>query len=198
MILGIDIDGVLADFNQDYVKLINKMTGIEFPALGEDYPDEWFYCKTAYRKAGYDEAKVSATGKAVWGAISSSKSFWLDLKPYPGAIKFLQWISLLKDDIYFMTSRPGATAKWQTEKWLKRNGFFGSPTVIITSEKGMTCKAVKADFYVDDKTENLQDVVFTCPPTQVYRVIRPYNIHVDGSISGDLAGFQKLIENGGK
>lgn len=192
--IGVDIDGILADFNTSYVSLINKMTGIEFPPLGDDYPDEWFYCKTAYRKAGYDEDQVNAVSKVVWSTIAASKSFWLDLKPYPGAVKFLQWISLLKDDVYFMTSRPGATAKWQTEKWLKRNGFFGAPTVIITSDKDLVCKAVKADYYVDDKTENCEDVLMSCPAL-VYMVERPYNTPLkDLTGRGPLDGFRKLIE----
>lgn len=187
--IGVDIDGCLADFNTAYIKLMMKHTEIVFPPCSDTYPDCWSYDKAA--------GMTSAQLNLVWADITKSKTFWLDLAPLPGASDFLRWISNTHHDIYFVTSRPGDTSKWQTERWLKRWGFFGAPTVLISSEKGLVCDALRLNYYADDKVENCADAVnASALRTTVYMVAQPWNFDVTHTRRGPLSGFQRMIEDG--
>ena len=55
--IGIDIDGVLANFESGYAPLLTKHSGIQFPRLGQpDYPDEWDWDLAA----GVTQEQISA------------------------------------------------------------------------------------------------------------------------------------------
>lgn len=182
------MDGVVADFNLSYRDLIMRLTDLKLPEISDTYPDTWYYC----RAAGVTKEQE----KLIWGTIANSKTFWLDLKPYKNASTFLYWLSTgFRGDAYFITQRPGATAKWQTEKWLKRHGYLGTPTVLVSGDKGLICKALKVDYYVDDKTENCANVLETSANTLVYMIDRAYNQPLDALTGrGTLEGFRKLVE----
>ena len=189
MIIGCDIDGVLANFNQSYIELLTKQTGIIFPYLSDTYPDVWDYDKAA----GCTRQQLNTA----WRTIKS-RTFWKDLEAYPGAVEFLAWLSSRQDDdVYFITSRPGDRAKEQTEKWLKRHGFFGSPTVLISSQKGAICSALNVNYYIDDKMENCIDVKAQSPATLLYIKACPYNAPIEGAYRGSLELFQAGIDMGG-
>lgn len=153
MRLGIDVDGVLADFNHSFIDKAIEVTGEDrFPPRPFDiqtwnYPEHY----------GYTDEQVSAT----WNAIKQSETFWKLLPLYPWTQETLDRLYTLKcqgHDIYFPTSRVGKSCKFQTESWLSRLGFK-NPTVLVTSRKGYTALALDLDTYIDDNTENCQDVV---------------------------------------
>jgi len=81
---------------------------------------------------------------------------------------------LNKDDVYFITSRPGIDAKIQTEDWLYNAGYPHA-TVLISSAKGLCAQALKLDVYIDDRWENCVDVATTSLKTKVFLLDRPWN-----------------------
>jgi hypothetical protein len=188
-VIGIDIDGVLASFEHGYAPLLTKASGIEFPRVGESgWPESWDW--------DVDAGTTKAQRSEAWAAIRADRAFWTNLPAHEGGPDFLKWLyqDRTHDDVYFVTSRPGELAKQQTEDWLYDFGYPGA-TVIISSEKGEVCHAVKADYYIDDKTENCQDVVVKSPSTKVYMCERAYNRPVYGLVGrGDIAGFRRIIE----
>lgn len=188
MIIGIDVDGILADFNSSFIPLIKQLFNIELPPASDTYPNTWYY-----DIAGGVSKEQS---REAWKLIAQSRNFWLDLSPYPETNKFLRMISNRHDDIYFVTQRPGKTAKFQTETWLKRNGFHGHPTVLVSGNKGIICNCLGVNLYIDDKNENCVDVVRDSPNTVCYRVPRPWNNAIPGTTTGTLRDFGNLIENG--
>lgn len=190
MTIACDVDGVLANFTTAFAPLVTKVSGIEFPDVGKPtWPTDWFW----------DPRVTKAHWSAAVDLIRPNRTFWLDLKAYPDAFAFLNWLSLRhEDDIYFLTDRPGRQAKWQTERWIKLHGFTATPTVILTANKAVVCEAVKADFYIDDKFENCQSVHVQCPATTCYIMERPYNKPIAGCLRGTLPGFRKLIEEAGR
>ena len=195
MRVGIDVDGIVAAFNGSYIDLIKQHTGLELPPESDTYPDEWSYEKAAMRKAGMAEDKISATMKGMWAEIGASNSFWATLPAYPEATSFLQKLSSLMVDTYFITSRTGLTAKPQTEFWLMAHGLDHFPTVLVTqtreSTKGSICYALGLTHYIDDKDENCQDVLKTSPATECYMLRRPWN-HKD--ICPRLDGLMDFME----
>lgn len=154
MKLGVDVDGVLADFNGNFIERYITVIGEDkFPARPFEIKS-WNYPEDDY---GYS---VEQTGN-VWSSIKRDRSFWQDLPPYEDthdAMRQLSRLSWEEHDIYFITSRMGVKAKQQTEDWIMNNGFSDYPTVLISSEKGLCARALKLDFYIDDRTENCEDV----------------------------------------
>lgn len=187
MIIGVDIDGVLANFNDAYIDLCIKLTGKD---LFHPKPFEittWHYPEAQ----GYTKTEI----KTVWKHIAESRDFWHKLKPYPGVAGFLKYLSNLNNsdnDIYFITSRVGRTSQWQTMMWLSE--FYVEPMVLISSEKGECCHALGIEYYIDDKIENCVDVTLT--NTKCYMLARPWNVQVPGIPRlNSLIEFMEVLKN---
>lgn len=169
MKLGFDIDGVLADFVRSYNEAIKQETGILIPDTSDSYPDVWFY----ERAAGVTPAQE----QKIWKRITASKSFWAELHPYPEVPEIMSKLNELRwdgHDIYFITTRRGEQAKYQTEKWLALLGMY-APSVILSSKKGLVAAGIGLDAMLDDRPENLIEVKNESPDTQVFILDRPYN-----------------------
>jgi uncharacterized HAD superfamily protein len=131
----------------------------------------WEYPQDSF---GYSNEEI----KRVWKDISNDKTFWLTLSPYKDTYNFISALSRYNNDFYFITSRPGKTAKLQTELWLDK--FSTQPlTVLISSEKGLCAKALKLDYYIDDKTENCIDVDENSS-TKCFMLAQPWNRQIYG------------------
>lgn len=189
MIIGVDIDGVLANFTDAYAALLTAKTGIEFPKNSSSWPTEWYW----ERAAGVNKADETA----VWKDGILSTNFWANLPRLPLAEQTLDLLMLKRwegDQVYFITTRPGKKAKLLTEAWLQRWGFL-TPTVLIAGSeaaKGQLAKALKLDVFIDDKPENCEQVIeatkqqvaydgmmsmepFYEYPCKVFLVDAPYN-----------------------
>lgn len=174
MRIGIDVDGVLADFNSSFINRVIDVTGRDlFPARPFDittwnYPE--FY--------GYTPEENTA----VWQGIETDRTFWEYLGPYATTNEFLLTLhdrhKYSGDDLYFITSRPGMDAKQQTEQWLKNYWPVAAmpiPTVLISSQKGRCVQALKIDTYVDDRDANVIDVKAHAPSCRTFLLDRPWN-----------------------
>ena len=169
--IGVDIDGVLANFNESYIETVVAVTGRDlFPARPFDIVT-WNYPESY----GYTREEVAK----VWECIKASETFWQNLGTYPTTVNDLNYLAEKQEeghDVYFVTARPGVLAKFQTEMW-----FLGipqceiTPTVLISSEKGLCAKALSLDAYIDDRWENVIDVVSVSPSTRVFILDRPWN-----------------------
>lgn len=149
MNLAIDIDGVLADFNTSFGKLLMKIQPeLKIDIYSSAYPAVWDYPK----HYGFSAETINAA----WTEVKNSGLFWRSLFPYMTAHKDIWELSKARwvHDIYFVTTRPGKTAKAETEEWLRANGFENA-TVVICYDKPILCEAMKIDLIVDDKPENL-------------------------------------------
>lgn len=171
MKIGIDIDGVLADFCTAYEALHVEVTGRNtFAPYGqEEGPVTWNW-PVVY---GYTKEETAE----VWNRIKSSDNFNMLLKTLPDARALRHWRGVRKHDVYFVTARVGERVKWQTEEWLQDVfGYYDeTPTVLIASDKGAIAKALNLDIYVDDNWHNAYNTGVASPTTQVYLIDRAYN-----------------------
>lgn len=166
--VGVDVDGVLANFNEAFIDRVVRITGRDlFPERPFDIP-----CWNYPEFYGYTKEE----NDAVWNSIETDGSFWESLPAYPDtadAIEYLlsrsRWCG---DDIYFVTSRPGINAKQQTEHWLLWHGY-SRPTVLISGAKGLCARALKLDVYIDDRWENTVDTAKQ--NTRTFLMHRPWN-----------------------
>jgi uncharacterized HAD superfamily protein len=170
MKIGIDIDGVLADFVTSYNALIRERTGIHIPPASDTYPDVWEYDVAA----GLTSEQLGM----LWAEIRKGQ-FWATLHALPGAVEDLQrlWELRRDHDIYFITSRPGLKAKRLTEQWLSWHGYPDA-TVLITKgakEKALVAAGLELDVFVEDNATNLATIMNMNPKLAPYLIDRPYN-----------------------
>ena len=173
MRIGFDLDGVLADFNTGFANKLIDVTGENkfswFDNLSQ--PPCWDWPKAA----GYTSKQIDAT----WRAVDDDPSFWMSLLPLRGVADFNAADGLFEEDVdvYFVTKRDSPTAKDQSEVWLADQIHLMYPTVLITGDKGLACKVLRLDAYIDDKVENVQAVVKESSWTHAYLLDQPWNRH---------------------
>lgn len=172
MILGIDVDGVLADFNASFASRLARVTGHNRWTKGFEI-NVWDW-PTAL---GYSAADIKRT----WDDVIVDRTFWATLPPYLHTQKTMKLLRNAQNvcDIYFITARLGIDAKGQTERWIASfaPGGYGieHPTVIVSSDKGWCARALKLDYYIDDRLENVENVRLESPDTTVQLFDQPWN-----------------------
>ena len=179
MRIGIDVDGVLANFFKAYETLTIAVAGED--RFGDkkwpnQLPQTWNWPETF----GYSKETMNQ----VWASIKRNPKFWVSMEPLPGVSSFLDSLEQLNrqnHEIYFITDRPGINAQRQTAAWLEEFPF-SFPSVIISgphARKGQIAKGLALDFYLDDKFENVMDVLGKSPSTRTYMLSYPYNNESD-------------------
>jgi len=177
MKIGVDLDGVLADWDTAFVKLLIDTSGRNLCPSDWANPPCWDWPKLY----GYTTDEVSAA----WEVIKASSYFWQNLKPYATTAQDIDALSLRRDtgdEVYFITARPGVRVKMQTEWWLKVHGYyqqFPVPTVLISSHKGLCAQALELNAYIDDRSENIIDVSNVVPRVKTFVMDRPWNRNLE-------------------
>lgn len=172
MRIGVDMDGVVANFNASFIPRMIANAGKDL--FGPEFiPTVWDYPLLV----GYTVEEMTAA----LAEIEQDPTFWRSLECYHGeqVIKALDTLSTAQargeHEVYFITNRMGKLVKWQTERWLKSHGM-SDPTVLLTKNKGLAAAALDLDAYIDDKLENIVDVLhhtgITCMP---FLCDRPWN-----------------------
>lgn len=160
-----DLDGVLCNFIGPAVK-----KGYEL--AGRPEPENWVQsCWDDYGGLTKDEiAKL-------WKYIEENPNFWSELPPLFSVTESNDVVWLLHEGcrIYFATNRRFPGAYEATLDWLDM--FMGfSQGLVITKRKGEFCRVVDADYYIDDKSENVDCAIWlTDGKTKSYVMDSPTN-----------------------
>jgi uncharacterized HAD superfamily protein len=143
--LGIDIDGVVADFQSAFRALAERELG---------------------RPAEDPDADLSRQDvDRLWKVVADSPNWWLEIQPYePDQIARLYALARRQRwEVFFMTSRPesaGDAVQLQTQVWLERLGFY-LPTVLTmpNGARGEIARSLRLDLAVDDRLVNCLEIV---------------------------------------
>lgn len=164
MRLGIDVDGVLADWDRPFCALLAQI--LKKPCAFED-PDLWEWP----RKRGFTKDEEATA----WKFIVANPGWWLTLHPYMDSVVNFRTLEQAGWDIYFITARHTPHARRMTAAWLEMRYEIEHPMVILANDKGLVARALNLDAFIDDKPEHCIQVAVTYPRTRTYLRARKHN-----------------------
>ncbi len=168
MIVGLDIDGVLADFLAPFLQLLENRTG-HAPILEESITDFTF----SEHPLLSEEIVMNCLEE-----VSYDPDFWQKLSPLitPGEWQRLDELSR-EERLFFVTHRYVRETYDSHEitcNWLKMHGI-SRPVVHFTKEsKAPLVQNLGIQFFMDDRWENCRDVAENTNAV-VLMPHRPYN-----------------------
>ena len=143
--LGVDVDGVVADFRSAFRALAERELGMAPNDVEKDLS-----------KTDVDR---------LWRRVAATPNWWIDLPPYePHQIARLYAQSRRgRWEVFFLTSRPlsaGDSVQLQTQVWLERHGFL-MPSVLTTpaGARGEIARSLRLDLAMDDRLVNCMEII---------------------------------------
>ena len=143
--LGIDVDGVVADFRTAFRAVAERELG------------------TAPEDVEKELSKPDI--ERLWRQVGAASNWWLDVPAYePDQIgRLYAQVRRARWEVFFMTSRPpsaGDSVQLQTQVWLERYGFF-LPSVLTTpaGARGELARALRLDLALDDRMVNCLEII---------------------------------------
>jgi uncharacterized HAD superfamily protein len=180
--IGLDLDGVCAQFSPKFVELANKRFGLNLDAKNQT---DW-----DFQSLGLTDEQC----ELIYNQIYETDNFWLSLDKLPHTDALIT--EQRKYRLFFITSRmyaSGMSLEDQAANWIRRNFFIANPTVIVASNKGEVAKALGLYAFLDDRFENCVDV-FKNSSARVYLHDAPYNKHQGfGNRAASVNDFFKKI-----
>ena len=179
MRLGIDLDGVVANFIKGWMSRYNAEFGAD---LTEDMVDHWDAAADLTHFPDLSEFWHWA------GASGQGPTVFRDLETFPGAISTLR--SLAKDhDIVILTMKPDWAAA-DTFAWIADNRIPTREVHLLRDKWRVPC-----DIYLDDSPYAVPGLVRNRPESVFCRFVRPWNSPVAGAIDvHDWKEFAAVVE----
>lgn len=170
VVVGFDIDGVLGNFSEVFLRYANLMYGYSRNTISTD----WYYGDIMPRERF----------NLIWDEICKTPNVYLTEQPLPNCEDLDDLSELLEVEIVFITNRAqtaGLFVEIQTHLWLQT--YFPRPacfvsrqsSVYITSDKGEMARSLQLDYYIDDLPENCYKVKQYVPQCRVFLQKRPHN-----------------------
>jgi 5'(3')-deoxyribonucleotidase len=176
MRLGIDLDGVVANFTKGWMDFYNRDFGTD---LVVDDSRRW--------NDLVDLTHFTNIGEFWrWSSDLDGRSVFWHLEPFPGAIEALRDLHDEGHEIVVVTTKP-RFAVGDTYEWIEKHDL-PADEVHILEDKWL----VECDVYLDDGPHILPKLVKHRPQSTVCRYVRPWNTPVDGAL--DVHGFEEFRE----
>lgn len=146
--VGIDVDGVLADFRTAFHEITRTTLGRPFDPQGP----------APTQALAQDEVK------RVWEAVARTPNWWMRLKPYePDQIARLYALARASGwEVFFLTNRPasaGESVQFQTQWWIEQYGFYLPSVLTIPGSRGEVANGLRLNLVIDDLLLNCIEVV---------------------------------------
>jgi 5'(3')-deoxyribonucleotidase len=179
MRLGIDLDGVVANFIKGWMSFYNRDFGtglvVENSQRWNDLVD-----LTHFEDMGqfWD-----------WSSDLDGRSVFWHLEPFPGAIEALRELANTGHDIVIITTKP-EFAVGDTHEWVARHEIPAAEVHILDDKWLVAC-----DVYLDDGPHVLPGLVENRPQATVCRYVRPWNRPVRGALDvHDFVEFREIVD----
>jgi 5'(3')-deoxyribonucleotidase len=164
--LGIDLDGVIADFNAGWIERYNAQFGTD---LMPEHVDIWdaptLLTHFTDMREFWSWARTAGGGASIFRI----------LQPYHGAIEALHDLAG-RHDVVILTTKP-TFAIHDTFEWLAEHRVPTREVHIVDDKTTVVC-----DLYLDDADHNLSALVASHPAATVCRFVRPWNVAHPGTV----------------
>lgn len=163
-VVGIDVDGVLADFLGSARKALRALYGKP--------EDSAIQTSWAFSSLGITEEET----KGFWDYVDAVPNWWMRLQKMPNT--YLVADIERSHRVVFITHRfdgAGSPVEDQTKEWLTRSFGIKNPTVVLSGDKGPVAKGLKLDWFIDDRPENVWGVVQDAPKCNAFIYDGTYN-----------------------
>ena len=182
--LGIDLDGVVANFTAGWQRLYNKEFGTEL--------------EVADSKAWNDVVDLTHFKDIEefwdWSSDLEGRSLFWHLDPYPGAVEALQDLDREGHEIVVITQKPDFAID-DTHEWLERVRVPTQEIHILNMHTGRKWE-IDSDIYLDDGPHVLPGLVEHRPDRVVCRYVRPWNQPVPGAEDvHDFDEFRDIVNS---
>ncbi|MDX2382314.1 MAG: hypothetical protein QNM02_21465 [Acidimicrobiia bacterium] len=172
--LGIDLDGVVADFNAGWIPRYNEDFGA---TLTVEEVDGW---NAPVRLTHF----TSMSQFWRWAATAGEgASIFRVLDPYPDSIETLRRLTK-QHRVVIVTTKPDF-AVHDTYAWLAEHRVPSTEVHIVDDKTTVSC-----DVYLEDADHNLEDLRAVHPGALVCRFVRPWNQAHDGVV--DIARWSEF------
>jgi len=173
--IGMDIDGVLANFHYGFSKVANQLFA---SPIVKDINEI-----KAYRWEDWGYPLDKKQHNKVWREIDNSiQNFWFNLESLITNKEFskLQHMANKGHNFFFITSRKntaGNSALFQTKKWIEYKLKLTNFSVIPSHRKGGILDRAEVDYFIDDLPENIIEAAIEAPKCKSFLLVRPYNAY---------------------
>lgn len=161
--IGIDIDGVLADFRTAFHAAARRCLrrdvaeSADPEAVGPLSPDDI---------------------RRVWEYIGKTQNWWMDVPAYePDQIARLYSVMRAVGwEVFFMTKRPpsaGDSVQFQTQWWIERFGFYLPAVMTVPGSRGDVANGLRLDMIIDDQMINCVEVISAAPAKAILMLRTP-------------------------
>jgi hypothetical protein len=160
--IGVDVDGVLADFRSSFHATAERV-------LRREVSDETESPTGA-------EGLAPADIRRVWEHVARTQNWWMAVEPYePDQIARLYSLTRAAGwEIFFLTKRPpsaGDSVQFQTQWWIEQFGFYLPAVLTVPGSRGDIANGLRLDIIVDDQLINCVEVV-SASPTKALLMLR--------------------------
>jgi 5'(3')-deoxyribonucleotidase len=179
MRLGIDLDGVVANFTKGWMGFYNSQFGT---SLAVEDSKRW-----------HDLVELTHFGDSdefwKWSSDLDGRSVFWHLEPFPGAIEALGSLDDAGHEIVIVTTKPEFAVD-DTHQWIERHRIPVAEINILEDKWLVPCEV-----YLDDGPHVLPGLVENRPEATVCRYVRPWNDPVPGAIDvRDFSEFREVVD----
>jgi 5'(3')-deoxyribonucleotidase len=176
--IGVDCDGVLSLFEQEFMGYLVTQPGFEhYSVEGLDLSD-WHFFKKFPKPMSTDEFMRHFLAGVDAGAI------FTNAEPEEGAVEATHRLHEAGHSVHIVTDCSLGTVPGTSQRaraaWLARNGFYFD-SITFTKDK----TSVLTDVFIDDKIQNFKELAWA--GVQAYLLDRPWN-QSDNPDWGDTLG----------
>ena len=178
MRLGIDLDGVVANFNGGWIAIYNKEFGTD---ISLDAVDSWGAAPRLTHFAHMGEFWR-------WASDIKGRSLFWHLEMFPDALPTLHDLDRLGHEIVILTSKPHWAVS-DTFEWIGSKGLPTTEVHILDDKWEVSC-----DIYLDDGPHIIRDLPQHRPESIMCRFVRPWNALTEDTVSiGSWADFATFV-----